>query len=433
MRLPAPRTLGRAFHSLKTRNYRLFWFGQLISLTGTWMQDTALSWLILNLPGLEKPSVVFGTAMAVRFLPILLFALPSGVLADRMRKRRVLIATQSTQMVVALVLGVLVSTGSITIPLIYALAALRGFLDTIDGPARQSFVQEMVGGDDLPNGVALNATLFNSCRMFGPVVAAVVIKFAGIAPCFYINAASFIAVVAALAAMRTSELHILPRAPREGVWTQMHEGLRYVRHTGWLIVIFTVMAALGTFGYNFQTTIPLIAKFQHAGSATTLALLLAFSGAGSVLAGLVAAYRSKPSQGLLLGSAVCFTVLLELVGISPWPWLTMVLLLMAGFTGVLCMTSANTLVQLGVPGNLRGRVMGIYMLLFVGTTPIGSYLCGQLALLGGGLSTGVRMMVLITAGLTGVGILAALSYSLRSRGEAAPPLDSDLENTRGAA
>jgi MFS family permease len=423
MRLPVPRALGRAFHSLKTRNYRLFWFGQLVSLTGTWMQDTALSWLVLTLTDSATAPVALGTTMAVRFLPILLFSLPSGVLADRLRKRRVLMATQSTQMVVALALGLLTSTGMITVTIIYVLAALRGFLDAIDGPTRQSFVQEMVGAEDLPNAVALNATLFNSCRMVGPVIAAVVIKFVGMAPCFYINTASFVAVVVGLALMRPSELHLLPRAAREKIWAQLREGLRYALHTPWVLVIFMVMTSLGTFGYNFQTTIPLIAKIQLGGTATTLALLLAFTGAGSVLAGLVAAYRSKPSQSLLLASAVCFTVLLELVGVSPWAWASMALLLVVGFMGVMCMTSANTLLQLGVPGNLRGRVMGIYVLLFVGTTPVGSYLCGQLAAhLGGGGPTGVREMLLVTAGLTGVGILGAVIYARRSR---AQPIDSE--------
>ncbi len=426
MKLPVPRVPGQAFRSLKGRNYRLFWFGQLISLTGTWMQDTALSWLILSLVESSEAPVVFGTAMAMRFLPILLFSLPSGVLADRLRKRRVLMATQSTQMVVALALGLLTSTGSITVAIIYALAALRGILDAIDGPVRQSFVHEMVGAENLPNAVALNATLFNSCRMIGPVVAALVIKFAGMAACFYVNTVSFVAVVIGLAFMRPSELHLLPRAPREKIWTQLREGLRYARRTPEVMIIFMVMTALGTFGYNFQTTVPLIAKIQFQGTATTLGMLLAFSGAGSVLAGLVAAYRSKPNQNLLLASAVCFTVLLGGVGVSPWPWLTMTLLLLAGFAGVLCMTSANTLLQLGVPGDLRGRVMGIYVLLFVGTTPIGSYLCGQLAArLGGGGATGVREMILVTAGLTGAGILLALIYTGRSRGREQCELDLD--------
>jgi MFS family permease len=419
--LSPPQATLRAFRSLKSRNYRLFWFGQLVSLTGTWMQDAALGWLVLSLTEPATAPIALGTTMTIRFLPILLFSLHGGVLADRMRKRRVLIATQSTQMVVALALGLLTSTGSITLSIIYLLAALRGCLDAVDGPTRQSFAQEMVGTKDLANAVALNAILFNGCRVVGPAVAAVVIKLAGIAPCFYINAVSFVAVVAGLAAMRRSELHLLPRARTEKVWDQLREGLRYAWHTPQVMVIFIVMTSLGTFGYNFQTTIPLIAKYPMAGTATTLALLYTFSGVGSVLAGLVAAYRSKPSQRVLLAAATFFTVLLGLVGISPWPWLTMSLLVLVGFTGVLCMTSANTLLQLGVPGNLRGRVMGIYVLVFVGTTPIGSYVCGQLAArLGGGGALGTQEMIVVTAGLTGVGVLAALLYARRSRG---PGLD----------
>ncbi len=411
----APRRLLQAFSSLQSRNYRLFWFGQLFSLTGTWMQDAALGWLVLSLTDPARAPVALGTAMTIRFLPSLLFSLHGGVLADRLPKRQLLLVTQSAQLVVALSLGVLTHTGAITVYTIYVLAGFRGLLDSIEGPTRQSFVPEMVGKTDLPNAVALNATLFNGCRIVGPAIAATVIKLAGMATCFYLNAASFVAVLVGLAAMRRSELHIVSRAPKERVWAQLREGLRYARFTPEVVVIFIVMTAIGTFGYNFQITIPLLAKYVLVGSVSTLAILYACSGVGSVIAGLVAAYRSQPSQRLLLVAAGCFTGLLAMVGLSPWPWLTMVLLTALGFSGVLSMTAANTLLQLRVPGDLRGRVMGIYVLLFVGTTPIGSYLSGWLAAhLSGGGATGVREMIVVTAGLCGAGVIAGAVYARRS-------------------
>jgi MFS family permease len=408
----APQVLTQAFRSLRNRNYRLFWFGQLVSLTGTWMQDVALGWLVLSL---TDSAVALGLTMTIRFLPALLFSLHGGVLADRLPKRRTLIITQMTQLVVALALGVLTSTGLVTVAIIYVLAGVRGFVDAIEGPTRQAFVPEMVGTADLSNAVALNSTLFNGARITGPAIAAGVISALNIAACFYLNAVSFVAFIGGLAAMRLSELHAVPRPSREKVWQQLREGLRYARSTPEVMVIIIVMAAIGAFGYNFQTTLPLITKYVLAAGASTLALLFSAMGAGSVLAGLLAAYRGKPSQRLLLAAAGSFVILLALVGLSPWRAATATLLFVVGFTGVLCMTAANTRLQLQVPGHLRGRVMGIYVLLFVGTTPIGSYLCGQLAEhVGGGGATGVRATILITAGLCAVGVAAGLIYARRS-------------------
>jgi MFS family permease len=359
------------------------------------------------------------------FLPALLFSLHGGVLADRLPKRRTLLVTQSTQFVVALALGVLTSTGIITVAIIYALAGIRGIVDALEGPTRQAFVPEMVGSDDLSNAVALNSTLFNGARITGPAIAAGVISALDIAACFYLNAASFAAVIGGLAAMRLGELHLMPRASREKVLIQLREGLRYARSTPGVMVMFIVMTAVGAFGYNFQTTLPLVTKWVLSAGASTLALLFSSMGAGSVLAGLVAAYRGRPSQRLLLAAASCFVVLLALVGFSRWRAVTAALLFAAGFTGVLCMTAANTRLQLQVPWNLRGRVMGIYVLLFVGTTPIGSFLCGQLAEhVGGGGAAGVRATIIITAGLCGLGVAAGLVYAWRTAAavsDAVPP------------
>lgn len=409
------RTLLHGFRSLRTsRNYRLFWFGQLVSLTGTWMQDIALGWLVLTLT--DSP-VALGWLTAIRFLPIMLLALHGGVLADRLPKRRVLIASQSTQFVVALTLAVLTSSGDITVMIIYVLAGLRGMVDALDGPTRQSFVPEMVGMEDLSNAIALNSTLFNGARIFGPAVAAAVISTLGMAACFYINAGSFFAVILALLAMRLSELHLVPRAKKDKVWLQLREGLRYARRTPEVMVIILVMSMLGPFGYNFNTTLPLVAKYILSAGAPTLALLFSVMGAGSVAGSLVAAFLRGLSQRMLMTASSLFVLLLAGVGLSVWPWLTVVLLFLLGFTAVMWATTANTRIQMTVPGHLRGRVMGIYMLLFAGTTPVGGFLSGLWAehLYGGG-KAGSQAMMLITAGLCGLGVIVGMLYAWRSRG-----------------
>jgi MFS family permease len=440
-RLPRAGDLTHAFRSLRNRNYRLFWCGQLVSLAGTWMQDLALAWLVLSLT--DSP-VALGLTMTIRFLPALLFSLYGGVLADRLPKRRTVLAAQVTQLLVALTLALLTSTGLVTVALIYLLAGLRGLVDAVEGPTRQAFVPEMVGTTDLSNAVALNSALFNSARIAGPAIGAAVISTLGIAACFYINAASFVAVIVALSVMRPHELHLLPRAPREKSLSQLREGFRYARSTPEVVVILIVVGILGAFGYNFQTLLPLVTKYLLGAGASTLALLTTSMGAGSVLAGLVAAYRGKPSQRLLLGAASCFVVLLVLLGLSAWRPVTAGLLFVLGFVGVLFMTTANTRLQLQVPDHLRGRVMGMYVLLFIGTTPIGSYLIGQLAE-----HLGVRAAVLIMAGLCAAGVAAGWVYARRAasaagaEGSTVPALSGgvvqgagewgdDLEKSRGA-
>ncbi len=414
------RTFASAFRSLRTRNYRLFWIGQMISLAGTWMQDVALSWLVLDL---SKSPEALGLTMTIRFLPALLFSLYGGVLADRLRKRRTIMWCEGTQVIVALALAVLTHTGVVTVMIIYVLAGVRGFIDALEGPTRQAFVPEMVGTEDVPNAVALNSTLFNGARVVGPAIGAVVIGTLGMAACFYLNTASFLAVFVALSAMRTRELHVTPRLPREGSVRQMWEALRFVRRSPELMVIFIVMAALGAFGLNFQTLLPLVTKYVLMADEVTLALLTTTMGIGSVVTGLFVAYRGRPSQRLFLVSAAAFSLLLLGAGLSPWTPVTAVLLFGTGVSATLTMTSANTRLQLGSPGDLRGRVMGMYIVVFIGTTPIGSYLIGVLAERVDMLAT-----VLVIAGLCAIGVVAGAVSALRHRSEAERPTDGDRPN-----
>ncbi len=405
-------SLLHGFRSLRNRNYRLFWFGQLVSLAGTWMQDLALSWLVLSL---TKSPVALGLTIAIRFLPSLFFSLHGGVLADRLRKRPAIIYCEAGQLVIALALAILTSTELITVGIIYGLAFVRGMIDAVEGPTRQAFVPEMVGTEDLSNAIALNSTQFNAARIIGPAIGAVVISAVGFAACFYLNAASFLAVIIALLAMRVSELHLVPRPPREPVFTQLRAGLRYARSTPHVVVILIIMGALGAFGYNFTTLTPLVTKYILDAGATTLALLTTSMGIGAVVAGLFVAYRGRPTQRLLLISASFFVVMLAAVGLSQWIPVTAALMFAMGVAGVLFMTTANTRLQLAVPGHMRGRVMGIYALLFVGTTPIGAYIMGQLAEVGGVATKETTMrMVLIMAALCAVGVVAGIVYIRRS-------------------
>jgi len=423
--MPRRQDLTHAFRALHSRNYRLFWGGQLISQAGTWMQDVALSWLVVILT--ESPEAL-GLTMTIRFLPALLFSLHGGVLADRLPKRRTLIVTQSTHLFVALALAVLTSTDAITVVLIYTLAGVRGLVDAIEGPARQAFVPEMVGREDLQNAVALNSTLFNAARIAGPAVGAVVISALGggadaIAACFYINVVTYIAVVAALFAMRASELHVFPRAPHGDSFRQLREGFRYARSVPEIMAIFIVMGTIGAFGLNLQTMLPLITKWVLNAGASTLSLLTTSMGVGSVVAGLFLAYRGKPSLRLIFGGAAAFVVLLALMGLTGSKALMAVLLFAAGVMAVLFMTTANTRLQTLAPDHLRGRVMGIYILLFIGTTPIGSYLIGALAeYLPMRADWRVRTTILIMAGLSAAGVIAGVTYALRARkGSGAQP------------
>ncbi len=399
-------SLFHAFRSLRNRNYRLFWFGQFVSLAGTWMQDLALGWLVLSL---TKSPAALGLLIAIRFLPSLFLSLYGGVLADRFRKRAAILYCEVGQLVVALALAVLTNTGLIAVVIIYGLAAVRGMIDAVEGPTRQAFVPEMVGTKDLSNAIALNSIQFNAARIVGPAVGGGVLAAVGFAACFYLNAASFLALIIALLVMRVSELHLVPRPPREPALRQLTAGLSYARSSPHVMVILIVMGTIGAFGYNFTTLTPLVTKYILGAGATTLALLTTFMGIGAVVAGLFVAYRGRPTQRLLLVSAGVFVVMLAAVGLSRSIPVSGLLMFGMGFMGVLFMTTANTRLQLAVPGNMRGRVMGIYALLFVGTTPIGAYAMGQLAEL-----LSVPAMVMIMAGLCAVGVVAGVVYIRRA-------------------
>lgn len=400
--------LRTAFRALSIRNYRLFWSGQVVSQAGTWMQRVALSWLVLRLT--DSP-VALGTVTTVQFTPILVFSLFGGVLADRAAKRRLLIITQSVMLVQALTVALLTSMGLIQLWQIYGLALVLGIASALDQPARSSFIVEMVGPDDLPNAVALNSTQFNVARLLGPALGGLCIAWIGVAGCFYVNAASYVAVIAGLLLMRPSELFaVAGRRPQGHVLRQIGEGIRYAVTTPDIALVLMLMAVLGTFGYNFTVVMPLIARYVlHAGPAG-FGVLTSAMGAGSLVAALGIAYGGRAGRTTLLVAGATFSLLLLALSASHWWLLTVPLAVVLGLASVTFTATASTRLQLLAPAHLRGRVMSLYALLFAGTTPIGSAVVGGLSHV-----LGVQWALAIMAGICLLGVLAGLLFLWRIR------------------
>lgn len=386
------------FHSLAVRNYRLYAGGQFVSLTGTWMQRVAQDWLVLEL---TNSGIALGAVTALQFGPSVLLGLWGGVLADRGDKRKLLLLTQSGLALVALLLGLLDVTGVVRYWQVLVLATALGLISAVDMPVRQSFVVEMVGRDDLANAVAINATIFNVGRVLGPAVAAVVITAIGTGWAFIANAASSIAVLAALAAMRSAELH--PSRPVERARGQLREGFAYVRARSDLLLAMVLIAMLGTFGLNFQITCALIAKHTFHRGAGGYGLLSTTLAAGACLGAIVATRRSRrPSTLFLLVAAAAFGAMEIASGLMPTFALTALVLVPTGLAMLTVTTATNAFVQLGVAPTMRGRVMSFYLICFMGGTVFGAPAIGWLAgvagprwgLIGGGLISLLSAVVL---------------------------------------
>jgi MFS family permease len=366
--------VGRTFRSLRVRNYRLWFVGQTISTTGTWMQSVAQSWLVLKLTG---SAVDLGITVALQFGPVLFLGPWGGVIADRFDKRRVLIATQSAFMLQAAVLGVLVGTGVVQVWMVWSLALLMGLINAADNPSRQAFAVEMVGREDLANAVALNSVVINSSRIVGPAIAALLIGSLGLAVVFFLNAASFVAVIGGLLAMDASLLHRSAPAPRAR--GQIRAGLAYAWRTWELRLPLVLMAVVSTVGYNFSVILPLLAKHTfHAGIGAYGALATAM-GVGALGGALLAATRRRPSFRLLVGATVLFGGFSMLVAFAPTLELALLLLVPMGATGIVFVATTNSLLQLHSTATMRGRVMSLWAVVFLGSTPIGGPLTGVVA------------------------------------------------------
>jgi MFS family permease len=389
------------FRSLRNRNYRLFAAGQVVSLSGTWGQRVAQDWLVLDLSG--SSGIALGITTGLQFLPVLLFGLYGGVLADRYDKRRLLIGAQAAMAVLALVLAVLDLTGSVQLWHVYVLAFGLGLASALDTPARQAFVSEMVGPQDLPNAVSLNSATFNSARIVGPAVAGVAITAVGTGWVFAANALSYVAVLAGLQAMRRSELRpVRPLARAKG---QLREGLAYVRERPHLLVPMVLVFMVGTFGLNFQITLALVVREVFGRGAGAYGVLSATLAAGSLLGALASARRrGVPRQRTLFVAVLVFGLLEVAVGLTPSYEVMALLLVPTGAAVLTFTTTANSLMQLGSSPEVRGRVMALYILVFLGGTPVGAPLMGALAEAFGPRSS------LVVGGLVtaGSGLVAAL-------------------------
>jgi MFS family permease len=365
----------RTFRAISVRNYRLYFTGQVISVSGTWMQTVAQAYLILF--PLHGTGLEVAIATSLQFLPLLLFGSFGGLMADRLDKRKVLYATQGTAGVLALIFGLLVATHSTTLLEVYLLAAGLGFVNLFDNPARQTFVSEMVGIELLPNAVSLNSVLMNSARVIGPAIGGVLIVTVGVGTCFFLNAASYAAVIVALAMMRAAELYRRPGVQRAK--GQIREGLRYVWATPDLKIPLLSMAVVGVFAFNFTVTLPLLAKFTFHGGAGLYSWFLAAMGAGAVVGGLATAFRSRPSTRLLAGIGVVFGCAILGVALSPSRDIALVLLVLMGATSIAFVSTNNATLQLRADPAMRGRVMSLNAIAFLGSTPIGAPLLGYLS------------------------------------------------------
>ena len=402
----------RSFESLATYNYRLYFIGQGISLSGTWLQMVAQTWLVLQL---THSGTQLGLLSAVQFLPILLFGAYGGVIADRFIKRRLLYFTQTTFMMLAFLLSILVFTHVIHVWMVYVIAVVLGFVQMVDSPTRQTFIMEMVGGDKLMNAVSLNSIEVNVARVVGPLIAAALIAGFGIAWCFLINAFTFVAVLICLWGMRGGELKSTP--PVAKAHGQLTEGLRYIWHTPVLRNVLIMMAIIGALTYEFQVVLPVFATTTFHGNAGSFAAMMAAMGAGALVGGVITAGRGKPSPYRLLRAALALGVSLLLVAAAPWYWMALVLLFSAGFWSIGVTALTNSTLQLNSAPEMRGRVMSLWVVAFLGSTPIGGPIIGYISehvspragLVTGGLAA-------IAAGMFGV----LIAHNYRHHDQATP-------------
>jgi MFS family permease len=392
------------FGSLGNRNYRLFATGQVVSNTGSWMQRVAQDWLVLNLT--HNSGAALGITTGLQFAPMLL-SLWGGAVADRYSKRRILMVTQALMGGLALILGLLALTGVASIWQVYLLAFALGLVTVVDNPTRQAFAVEMVGTDGMANAIALNSAVFNVARIAGPAIAGLVIAALGTPVAFLVNAASFGAVLISLKLMRSGELHRVARAPRAP--GQLREALTYVRARPRLWMTLILVFFVSTFGMNFQVTNALMSRGVFHTGAGAFGLASTVFAVGALGGALIAARRSRPTLSLLVATALAFSVFEMVSGLMP-DFLTFVLMLVpTGLALLTLTTAANSTMQLGTTAIMRGRVMGLYMLVFLGGTPIGSPLAGWVAEVFG------PRMVLISGGLISLAATVAVGLVLAHR------------------
>jgi MFS family permease len=371
----------RTFRSLRRhRNYRIFFTGQVVSLAGTWMQNVALAWLVIELSG---SAIAIGALAFWRFIPFTVFGLVAGVVADRFESRKLVMATQGGAMGVSIALAIVTLTGTATLPIVYLLAALGGIALAFDAPGRQSLTFQMVGPRELPNAVALNSGLFNGSRIVGPAIAGVVIAAVGTGLCFVVNAVSFLAVLAALAIVREDELRPVERDPSARIVDGLRRAFAYAWDDRQLRLILLVVTLVSTVGFNFHVLVPLLAADTLHVGPEGFGLLSASFGLGALAGALAAATFRGASWRLFAVGAASFGVLVLLLAPVQNSYLAGLILVGIGISFTLFTANANALIQLAAPDHLRGRLIGIYLFAFLGLAPVGGLFAGWLAEVGG--------------------------------------------------
>lgn len=407
--------LRRTFGSLSVRNYRLYFMGQLVSINGTWMQTTAQAWLVLHL---TNSGLALGITAALRFLPMLLLGAWGGVIADRFDRRRMLVATQVASGLLSGGMGAITLSGHATTWLVYAFAMALGFVQVVDTPARQAFASELVGQHLVANAVSLNAAVFTSARVIGPGVAGFLIALLGTGWCFVADGASYLGAIGALLLMRPDALFREAFRARASGAAQLVEGLRYAWSTPALRLPLLMMAVVGMLAFNFNVLLPLVATDVFHGNAETYGLLGTLLGAGAFAGALLAATRSRPTLRLLIAASLAFGAMLLLAAGMPVLALEMVALVPLGAAMTMFQATTNSLLQLASRPELRGRVMALYMVMFMGTTPIGGPIIGWVAQTLGaraGLAIG-GLSAIVTA-------LAVLAWLRRPPAEVPAPVE----------
>jgi MFS family permease len=401
---------GRTFASLRRhRNYRLYFLGQVISISGTWMQNIAMYWLVLSLT--HSPLAV-GVLSIARFGPFTLFALFAGVIVDRMDNRRTVMLTQATQMLLAGALTVLALGGVVQAWHVMVIAFLGGTVLVLDAPARQGLTFQMVGRDELPNAIALNSTLFNLGRVVGPAIAGAMIAGVGIGWCFAANAASYFAVLTSLALMRSRDLFPLVREGRPTLWRGTREGLAFVRRTPRIVAVLTTTVVFSSLLFNVNVLLPILAKQTLGSGPRVFGVIMATFGAGALVGALATATIGRASWRVAALGGLAYAVCELAIAPLRTVWLVAAVLFVAGICFTVFTANANATVQLEAPDHLRGRVLGIYFYAWNGLAPLGALLVGWLCDVGG------TQLAFLVIGVAGIGAIAYSSlHLLHERGQ----------------
>jgi MFS family permease len=402
----------RTFHAVShSRNFRLFFIGQAVSVTGTWMQSVASAWLVLQLSPTHT-GLALGIQATLNFGPMLFLGAYGGLLADRRDKRTILIATQTAFAMLAFALWALVATNVVELWMVYALSLLQGIVTAADMPARQSFYAEMVGDAELTNAISLNSAVMTGTRIIGPALAGILIAWIGLAWCFLLNGVSYIAVIGGLLLMRADELHRSRAQRRKG---QLREGLSYAWHTPELRDPLVWMAFVFAFSFNFSILFPLMAKVVFRGDAGTFGVLLSMLGVGSLIGALVMARQKDPNPRRLALASAAFGIATVVVAYAPTLTAELLLLVPMGFASMIFMITGNSTLQLTSRPDMRGRVMALYGIVFLGSTPIGGPIAGWLSeYLGARATLALGGLVAIAVGAVGLLIRSVRSRSART-------------------